>query len=229
MDHPISSCTLPASGKKVKFRPFLEKERKLLLMVAENKEEIKLKDVTDVIKQIANNCLVDSTVLDTMPAIDLEYLFLQFRMKSMGEIVNRQFVCKNEIEKKPCGNILKVDIDLSKVDVVNLDKDKIIKLSPTVSIKMKYPSINVDDFETEYDAISSCIEFVANVEQIYYAKDYTKIELFEFLTHLNMAQFERLENFYNDAPMLKTNIQHKCNKCGFNHEIVFEGLQSFFI
>lgn len=227
MDHPISTCTLPSNNKKVQFRPFLEKERKLLLMIAEG--EAKIKEIMTVIKQIASNCLIDKIDVENMAVIDLEYLFLQLRMKSMGEVVQKQFMCTNELSIGiNCNATMKLDIDLSKVDVVNLDVKREIKLSPTVVVKMKYPTIGVDEDAIDYEIIISCIEYVADKDQIYYTKNYTKEEMNDFITHLNMAQFEALEQFYLHAPMLTTTIHHKCVKCGYNHEIIFEGLQSLF-
>ncbi len=223
IDHPISTCKLPSNGKIIKFRPFLEKERKLLLMVAENKDD-NLKDVLDVIKQIATNCIIDKIDINNLAIIDLEYIFLQLRSKSMGEIVPRSFICNNN----NCNNMMKIDLDLTQVEVTNLDINKVIKISPTISIKMKFPTILSEEFVDDYDAITGCIEYVASSEQIYYAKDYNKDDLRDFITHLSLDQFHMLEEFFNNVPVLTTTLKHTCKKCGFNHEIIIEGLQSFF-
>lgn len=229
IEHPIVTKKMPSNDKMIRFRPFLEKERKLLLMVAEGSETQSLKDIMNIIKQIAGNCLLDPIDMDTMTTIDLEWLFLQLRICSMGEIVKRTFICNNDVDDKPCNGTMDVDLDLTKVEVKYLDASKKIKLSPTVTIVMKWPTILAEDFETDYDAIIACIDYVADKDQVYYAKNYSKAEMNEFITHLSMAQFQTLEDFYNTTPMLTTTIRPICRKCGFNHEIVIEGLQSFFV
>lgn len=229
IEHPITTTILPASGKTIRIRPFLEKERKLLLMVAEGTTDQKYKDIMAVIRQIASNCLIDPIDLDIIPSIDFEWLFLKLRVISMGEIVKRTFICHNSVNDKNCGGVMNVDLDLSKVDVLNIDVNKVIIINPNVSIKMKLPTVTMEEPENENDPIIDCIEYVASREQIYYTKDYSKTDLNDFISTLSLSQFEMLEDFYNNTPLLETVVHTKCPKCSFNHEIIIQGLENFFV
>lgn len=232
MTHPIFSLTLPDSQKKIEFRPFLEKERKLLLMSLESKVE---SDIERTVKELIRSCCLTPDInVDKMAIIDIEYFFLHLRARSIGEILDLTFECNNITEKGRCGASFQLNVDINDIKVENLNqKDKKIQLTPTIGVKMNYPHLmttekGIDDVEFLYDVVVACIDYVYDGENIYLAKDYKPEDLYFFVTNLTTDQFKKLESFITNPPTLKKQIPHKCNKCGFEHKITLEGLQSFF-
>lgn len=235
IDTPIFNIKLPLSGKNIKFRPFLVKEQKNLLMAleADDKETIERN-----IKQILHNCtLTENIDIDKLPVVDVEFYFINLRAKSVGEIVENNYICNNEVDDKPCGNKMKVEIDLNELNVEGFNPDdSLIGLTDRISIKLRYPefsvveklSSNINAVEAAFKIIVDSIEYIYDGEQYYYAEESTPQELMEFLESLNQEQFNKLEKFFDNIPKIKKKIEIKCSKCGFDHSITVEGLENFF-
>ena len=234
IDVPIYSIKLLSSGKAVRYRPFTVKEEKLFLMANESED---LDSVVDTIKQVINNCILDKIDVDSLPMFDIEYLFLNIRAKSIGEVVNLKYKCNNEVDGKVCGNIMEAKIDLTDIKPEWEEKiDPEIQLTDKIVVKLRYPkfsiikdSVNMDNItDVTFNMIASSIEHIYDGEQFYYAKETPKEELLEFIEQLNQTQFEKIEKFFANLPKMKKKIGITCSKCGFIHNMEVEGLENFF-
>lgn len=235
LEVPTYETELPISKKKVKFRPFLVKEQKTLLMAMESGD-------TDFIQQSINDILEFCTLtkeinIGELPILDVEYYFIQLRSKSVGEVVESKYRCNNVVNEKTCGNIMELNWNLSNIKPQFFENDNDeLQLTDKLVLKMKYPQFsivkdsakieNINDLTIKL--IANCIEYIYDGEQFYYAKETTEEELIEFIESLNPEQFSKVEEYFNNLPKLKETVQLKCNKCGFEHSIDVEGLENFF-
>jgi hypothetical protein len=236
IDAPIYELTLPLSGKPIRYRPFLVKEQRNLLMAMESDDATVIEQN---IRQVLTNCTITPNIdLDSLPLIDIEYFFLQLRARSVGEVVENKYKCNNELEDgQECSNIMDVNFNLLEIKV---DKPEgisdTIKLNDTITVKLRYPQFSVVKRATQFDnmadlaleLIAESIEYIHDGQQFYYAKESDPVELIEFVESLNTEQFSKVEEFFNNLPSLEKNIEMKCNKCGFEHKIKIEGLENFF-
>ena len=236
LDVPTYEIELPVSKKKVKYRPFLVKEQKNLLMALESNEAT---TIQQNVYDILNNCtLTEDINIDKLPIIDVEYYFINLRAKSVGEIIESKYKCNNEVNEKTCGNLMEAKIDLTNIQPYfeNNPVDPEIQLTDSIFIKMKYPefsvvksSIDMEDItEVTFNMISESIEYVYDGDQFYYATEAEPGEMLDFVESLNQQQFQKVENFFNNLPKLKETIEMTCGKCGFHHKIDVEGLENFF-
>ena len=235
IDVPTYEIELPVSKTKIKYRPFLVKEQRNLLMAIESSEST---TIQQNIKDILYNCtLTEGVDVDKLPIIDVEYYFINLRAKSVGEIVESRYRCNNQVEDNECGNIMEKDVDLTQIKVqMNEDISAEIQLTANISIKLKYPEFGIVKDSLKYDnindvtfnMIAQSIEYIYDGQQFYYANESTIEELVEFVEGLNQEQFNKVEKFFNNLPKLKETLDIKCNKCGFEHKIEVEGLESFF-
>jgi hypothetical protein len=234
IDVPTYEIELPLSKKKIKFRPFLVKEQRNLLMAMESNDT---DTVHNSIKDILNNCtLTEGIVIDKLPIVDIEYYFINLRAKSVSEVVETKYKCNNEVEDKLCGNIMDVEINLLDINVEGIKENEDVQLTEKIFVKLRYPQFYVvkDSVEMEsitqitFNMIAESIEYIFDGDQYHYASEAQPGELLEFVESLNQNQFEKLEQFFNDLPKLKKDIEIKCSKCGFEHSIEVEGLESFF-
>ena len=240
IDVPIYEITLPLLQKKVKIRPFRVKEEKILLMAMESEDDAA---VLLAIKQIVNNCCVDDMDVDSLPVLDLEYMFLQLRARSIGEIIDLQYRCNNDVdnegETKKCNNIIKLSFNALEVEPQTEEEHKKeIQLTPKLGVVMKYPdfklvnkisnSSNLSETDVVAKTISGCIDYIFDSDSIYYAKDASEAELIDFVDSLTREQFEKIQVFFDTVPKMKKNLTFKCSKCGYEEELVLEGIQSFF-
>jgi hypothetical protein len=239
IDVPIYTLDLPLSKKKIRYRSFLVKEEKILLMAMETEDE---KSVMEAIKQIVNNCVLDELDVDTLPITDLEFIFLNLRARSVGEIVNLQYKCNNKIQdeegqEKTCNNVVQVDINLLEIKPeVNEKHNKKVELSDELGVVMKYPDFKIveslegsTDTEKIMKIVSCCIDYIYDKENIYYKKDITENELNEFVDSMTREQFLKVQEFFETLPKIKKKIDFKCNKCGYEENLVIEGIQNFFV
>jgi hypothetical protein len=240
LEVPTYELELPISKKTIKYRPFLVKEQKILLMAMESKDS---KTIQSSILDVLNTCILTPEFnISSVPIIDIEYLFLQLRAKSVGEIVESKYRCNNEVIKedgntKECGNIIETKINLTQILPVQ-DKivDPEIHLTEKIVIKMKYPEFRLLNADVDYSdvasltfkMIASCIEHIFDGEQFYYSSEISEEELIEFVENLNQEQFEKLEEFFNNMPRMTQKIQMTCKKCGYVHNFEVEGLEDFF-
>ena len=230
---PTYELVIPSSGKKIKYRPFLVKEEKILIIAMETEDN---KHIATAVKDVISSCILTRGVkVDQLSTFDIEYLFLNIRGKSVGEDVEVLITC-------PDDNVTQVPtlINLDEIQVqISDEHSKDISLSDDMTLRMKYPSmsefiksnfsttetIGVDD---TFDLISSCIEQVYTEEESWSASDCTKKELREFLEQLSSKQFKEIEKFFDTMPKLSHKLKVKNPNTGVESEVVLEGLTSFF-
>ena len=239
IDVPVYELNLISSGKKIRFRPFLVKEQKLLLMANQSDDA---KDSLNVVKQICKNCIIDDIDVESLPVFDLEFIFLNLRARSVSEVINLQYKCNNKIkseagEETACGNLEKFDVNLLEITPTKDPKhDKKIMLSDKLGIMMKYPTFEMianlkgqNEDETLMELLTICIDNIFDKDNIYYTKDVTKEELVDFIDNLQQKDLEKIQEFFETAPKIKKDISFNCRKCGYKESIEVEGLQNFFI
>ena len=231
---PTYDLTLPSTGKKIKYRPFLVREEKIQIMAMESED---MTEITNAIVQILSDCIISKDVkVESLATFDIEYLFLNVRSKSVGETVDVNITCPDDGETQV---EMSIDIDSIKVQK-NKGHKNIIKLDDELSLKLKYPSLEQfveNNFETtegtseigqSLSMITSCVEMIYNSEESWEASEYSKKEMDEFIEQLNTKQFKQIEKFFTTMPKLSHTIAVKNPKTGVESEIVLEGLASFF-
>jgi hypothetical protein len=234
IDAPLYDLILPLSNKKIKFRPFLVKEEKILLMAMESDDE---KTIISSIKQILNNCCITDIDIDDLPIIDIEYFFLNIQARSVSEISELKYRCNNIIDEKECGNVMKYDINI--LDITPKIPDNFsnkIELTKTVGMVLKIPSFRLIDDADENDGIdvtfkqiASCIDYIYDADTIFYAKDHSEQELIDFIENLKRDRFLKIKDFFSSIPKLEKDINFCCSKCGYTEKIHIEGLHNFFV
>ena len=231
---PTYELVLPSSGRKVKYRPFLVKEEKILVIALESEDT---KQITNAIKTVISNCILSKGIsIEKLATFDIEYLFLNVRAKSVGETVDVNVTCPDDgVTQVP----LQIDIDSIKVQK-NEKHTNIIKLDDNLSLQMNYPSLTqfiesnfelsgVDsDLEKSLDVIIACIGQVYNEEESWDASECTKKELKDFVEQMNSKQFKEIETFFDTMPKLSHKIKIKNPETDVESEVVLEGLASFF-
>jgi len=231
---PTYDLTLPSTGKKIKYRPFLVREEKILIMAMESED---MTEITNAIVQILSDCILTKDVkVESLATFDIEYLFLNVRAKSVGETVDVNITCPDDGETQV---EMSINIDTIKVQKTRGHKN-IIKLDDELSMKLRYPSLEQfveNNFETaggvsevgqSLSMITSCVDMIYNAEESWEASDYSKKELDEFIEQLNTKQFKQIEKFFTTMPKLSHKIAVKNPKTGVESEVVLEGLASFF-
>ena len=230
IDIPAYTTTLPSTKKEVRFRPFLVKEEKILLMANQGDDE---NEKVNAINQIVNNC--KKTELDTryLPTFDIEWLFLQLRIHSVGDIIDMRF--QHTDTDKPCKHITESKLNLKDV-VVKYDPthNKNIKITDDITLILKYPkldaslfTLSMDDPDKIIDFLSSGIEFIKEGEKLHETKDYTKEERKEFFEQLTQQQMQMVQNFYETQPRIEHELKYKCEACGSQETVILRGLQDF--
>ena len=231
LNTPTYELEVPSTDEKVKYRPFLVKEEKILLMALESGKNA---DIIQAVKDIVSECTFGKIDLGTMPMFDIEYIFLNIRAKSVGEISKLKLLCPDD--KK---TYVDTEINLSEVQVqVEEGHTNKIELTDDMGMIMTYPTI--DSFtetgiqnvnaSNMLDVISVCILqiYEKNGEKVYQAKDQTKKELIEFVEQLNTKQFKELQKFFDTMPKLKHTVKVKNPKTKKSGEVVLTGLNDFF-
>jgi hypothetical protein len=239
LDIPIFETKLISSGQTVKFRPFLVKEQKLLLMVNQNDD---VKEAIKVVKQVLKNCIVDDINIDDLPSFDLEWMFLNLRAKSVNEVVDLKYQCNNIIkdendENKQCSSVEKFQIKLLDIKPTKGENHtNKIQLSEKLGIVMKYPTFemiakldNKSEDEILMDLLTNCIDYIYDEDNIYRTKDLPKEEIVEFIDSMQQKDLEKIQDFFETAPKIKHTVNFDCKKCGYKEDIPVEGLQNFFI
>lgn len=233
---PEYELELPSTGKKIKYRPFLVKEEKILLLALESKDT---KQITNAIKQILKSCIVTRGVkVEELPTFDIEYIFLNVRGKSVGENIDLIVTCDDDGETQVPVTIFIDEIKVKKDE--NHSRD--INLGGDLVLRMKYPSLdefikNNFDFTTEnttsnidksLDIIASCMDVVFTKEDTWAAKDCTKKELFDFIESMDTKQFKLIENFFQTMPVLSHTFTVINPNTEVENPVTLEGLTSFF-
>ena len=221
--------TLPSTSEQLKYRPFLVKEQKALMIAQESKDD---KLMENTFAQILNDCVLDDIDPYKMPMFDMEYIFLRIRGKSVGEKIVLNVLCSDDEETR-----VDVEIDLEEVDVqMNEDHTNIIELTDNISMVMRYPclrditglTVNTNT-ENIFNMIKKCIHEIHDGEDVFSRIDMSEKELDVFLDSMSSKNFEQLTNFFETMPKLQHVIKVKNPKTKKKNEILIEGLQSFFV
>ena len=230
---PTYELVLPSSNKKIKFRPFLVKEEKILIIAMESQDTTQ---IANAVKDVISHCILSRGIkVEKLSTFDIEYLFLNIRGKSVGEDIEVMVTCPDDGKTQVPTSI---NIDSIKV-ITSDDHEKDIKLDEQYTLGMKYPSLNefiknnfasatdmnVDD---TFDLIASCIDQVYSEEESWTSADCTKKELKQFLEQLDSKQFKAIEKFFETMPKLSHTVKVINPNTKVESEIVLEGLQNFF-
>ena len=232
---PTYELVLPSSGKKIKYRPFLVREEKILIMALETEDQ---KQITRAVIDILSSCIITKGIkLDKLATFDIEYLFLNVRSKSVGEQIEVNVTCPDD-EKTSVP--ITIDIDSIKIEK-NKKHTNIVNLDDSLSLKLRYPSMEQfistnfesaeesgNEIKTTLDMIISCIDNIFNDEESWPASESTKKELGEFLDQLNTKQFKMIEDFFATMPKLTHTLKVKNPKTNVESTVKLEGLASFF-
>ena len=230
---PTYELELPSSGKKIKYRPFLVKEEKLLVLALESESN---KEISTAIKAVLKACIQTRGVkVEQLPNFDIEYLFLNIRGKSVGEEIEVNLICPDDGETTVPVTINIDDIEIKKSE----DHNKRIALDKNLMMEMKYPSLdqfikNNFDFSGEpgidqsFELIASCIDKIYNQEEVWSTSDCTKKEITDFLEQMNSVQFKEVEKFFTTMPKLSHEVKITNPNTDVESTVVLEGLSSFF-
>ena len=238
---PIYELTIPSTGEKIKYRPFLVKEEKVLLMAIEDGS---VATMTRAMRDIISACTEGKVKLNDLAPFDLEYFFLQLRGKSIGDTIDLTFNKPASLEcgkkEKDCQQTCMTSINIDDITIdTSTVKDNKISLTDTIGVKLNYPQIETiqkfvgkteADFAAEkiFTVIQECIEYVWDGEEIYKAKDSTKKELTDFVESLSTTQFTKIKDYLDGMPKLSHTITWKCPKCEKEAPMVLEGIEAFF-
>ena len=231
LNTPTYELEVPSTDEKIKYRPFLVKEEKILMIAMESKDNAQ---IINAVKDIVSSCTFGKLNVATMPMFDMEYIFLNIRAKSVGEISKLKVLCPDD--KKTYAS---VELDLTKVEVqVGDDHSNKIELTDDMGIIMTYPTIDSfleSGIETVnasnmLDVVGSCVLqiYEQKGEKVYQAKDQTKKELTEFIESMNSGQFRKLQSFFDTMPKLKHTIKVKNPKTKKTSDVTLSGLNDFF-
>ena len=232
---PTYELKMPSTGKKIKYRPFLVKEEKILIIALESKNQ---NEITNSVKDVLKKCILTRGIkVDDLPTFDIEYIFLNIRAKSIGEDIKLIVTCPDDNETEVPVTIYVDEIKVVKPKEHTTD----ISLDKNLSLRMKYPSLNQfieNNFETEdepqtvvnktFKLIADCIDTVFTEEEAWDAKDYTSDEKLEFIEQLNSKQYKQVEKFFASMPKLSHTIEITNPNTKKKSSIVLEGLADFF-
>ena len=229
---PTYELSLPSNGKKIKYRPFLVREEKILIMALETEDQ---KQITDAVVEILDACIMTRGIkVQNLATFDIEYIFLNVRSKSVGETINVNIICPDD-EKTS----VEVPIDLESIKV---KKDKshtnIVKIDDNLSLKLKYPSMDQfieSNFESTDETIkntmkliTSSIDMIFSEEESWNASESTEKELEDFIEQLNSKQFQTIEKFFDTMPKLSHKVKVTNPKTNVESTVILEGLAAFF-
>ena len=220
---------VPSLGKTVKFRPYLVKEEKILMIALESTDQ---QQVLGAVKDVIRSCVLDNIDVDKLAIFDIESLFLKLRSKSVGEGIDLNIKCKECDVENP------VFINVEDIEDPELnDDDKLVKLTDTVGVTMRYPSFaDIEKFkEEELETVSGvmslltdCIETIYDEENVHEASKQSKKELTEFVESLSSEQFQGMSSFFENMPSISHDLKFDCASCKEHNTIELRGLQSFF-
>ena len=233
---PTYDLVLPSTGKTIKYRPFLVKEEKILILALESQST---KEITNAIKQVLKDCILSKGIkVEELPTFDIEYIFLNVRGKSVGESLDLIITCGDDGETQVP---ITVFIDQIKVEE-DPEHKRDIQLDTDLVLRMKYPSLdqfiktNFDfssnqsssSIDRSFDIIASCIDVIFNAEESWSAADSTKKELTDWIETLTPNQFKEIEKFFDTMPRLSHTVKVTNPKTKIESEVTLEGLTSFF-
>jgi hypothetical protein len=226
LETPTYELTLPSNGKQVRYRPFLVKEHKVLLTLADASED----EVSRMVKELVDACTFNKLQVSKLPHFDIEYIFLHLRAKSISEVVEVIVNCE-------CGNKIETSYNIEDVKVEKEpDHSNIIQLTHNYSVEMNYPVfedvvnvIGTDKTDDIVDLVAHSIKGVYSNDEYYDAQDQTEAELREFVETFTKSQFEKVEKFFTTSPRVVQTIESDCGECGKHNVTKLTGLQNFFV
>ena len=231
LDTATYELTLPSSDVQVKYRPFLVKEEKILLLALESNDG---KQIKNALKNIVGACTFGTLNVELVPTFDLEYIFLNIRAKSVGEVAKLKLLCPDDKE-----TYANVELDLSKVEVqVDDEHSNTIQINDKIKMIMKYPTLDTFDptidaskLKTEqlFDIIANTVYEVYDGETVHKATDYSKEEMKKFIESLTSDHFAKIQVFFNTMPRLQHELEVENPKTKVKSKVVLSGLQSFFV
>jgi|10_taG_2_1085330.scaffolds.fasta_scaffold20258_2 hypothetical protein len=226
LEHPTFELIVPSSKNAVRYRPFLVKEEKILLIAQESGEEA---EIINAIKQIINNCLIEGEfVIESAPTFDIEYFFMKLRASSVSDVISLTVTDEDD------GSEHDVEIDLKEVEVVFPEEEhsKLIEVNETVGMELRYPTFedlaNTGSLESLVDSIDlvvGCISKIYSGEEVFDTIDYTKEEMSDFVDNLPADTFEKMQGFFTNMPKLSHEVKYKVGKKTKKQSI--EGLANF--
>ena len=242
---PIYTAQLKSIKQPVRYRPYTVKEEKIFLIA---KEATDAKDMETAVAQIIRNCTFNEIDVDKLPSFDIEYLFLQLRAKSVNNLVELQYQCENVItstlddgttSQKKCHAPVKVVIPVDEIAIITPENHtNIVKITDELTIEFQYPTIKLigellskrtSDPTLSTDIIAATIKSIVESDgTVHEARDYTKVELEEFIDALTLQQVDACQVFFSSMPSLKYETTFICSKCGYTEQLVFQGLADFF-
>ena len=235
IETPTYELKLPSSNKKVKYRPFLVREEKILILALESKDQ---NEITNCVTDVLKKCILTRGIdVDSLPTFDIEYLFLNIRAKSIGEDIKMTVTCPDDKKTQVPVTVYVDEIKVIKPKDHNTD----IVLDDKMTLRMKYPSLNQfvesnfdveDESETIVDktfkVVADCMDTVYTEEDAWEAKDYSPDERVKFIEQLNSKQYKKVEKFFASMPKLSHTIEVINPNTKKKNSIVLEGLADFF-
>ena len=227
---PEYETTLPSTDQKIKFRPFLVKEEKLMLMAAEGKDQT---EIYKAVLKVLSDCILNKENLDVtdLPLFDIEWLFLQLRSKSVGEVVELRM---KHVGEEKCNAFTDVEIKLDEVKVEKFEgHNPVVMLDDNVGITLKYPNltdvagISTINAENIFKVLEKSIKNVFDKDRVY--TEFSKEEINEFIGNMDNTQFLKVTKFFETIPKLRHKVEYKCQKCGKQVKHTLEGLMDFFL
>jgi hypothetical protein len=223
---PKYTLTLPSNGVSITYRPFVMREEKILLMAAEGSE----KDVVDAVETVINSCTYGAVSTKTNPLFDIQYVFLQIRAKSVGEVAEFELVCGS------CSARLPASLNVAELEVERTEgHSAVILLEGKTGVKMRYPRLEhlallekADDVEAIYGVLAACVESIFTEDDIFVCDGSNVEEVKEFLDGLTADQFKKVRAFFDTMPKMVHTIAYTCEKCQQPNEVVMKGLAGFF-
>ena len=227
---PTYELEVPSTGKKIKYRPFVVKEEKVLLLALESGDDKQIEDAT---RTLLKNCIQSRVKLEDLAIFDLEYIFLQIRAVSVGEVVEMMLTCEDDGETQ-----IKYNLNLTEVQVIKSeDYSNKIMLSDSMGLIMKYPSfeefvkvsiIAKDTSEQVIEIMGKCVDQIFDGEDVYDSSTTSKKEFIQFVEGLTNKQFEKVQEFFSEMPVLKHEIKLKNPNTGVENKFTIQGLSNFF-
>ena len=227
---PEFTTILPSTGEKLSFRPFLVKEEKILIMAQEGKDK---NEIQRAVINILEECIKTPITVEDLPLFDIEWLFIQLRSKSVGEVIDLKI---KHIENKECLHLNPVEVNLEELEMTKDPKHtNIINITDDIGVTMRYPSLKlVGDKNPEgldstavFNLICDCVLNVFDKDQVY--NDFNKEEIDKFIGDLDQKQLLKFMDFFKTMPKVEHTIKYKCEKCGQDVEHKLNGLVDFFI
>ena len=236
------TLTLPSSGKEVRYRPFLVKEEKILMMAMQSGET---KDMISSLKDIVNNCMEEDIKVSELAMFDFEYIFLQLRARSVGDTIDIEYSEPEKIcskDDKECKFVSVLNLDEIEAPKITTQKD-LIDITDTIKVKLRWPKVDdaaslgalglegttqSDMVESTFTVIANCIEYIMEGEEMFKVKDHTKKDIDDFLNSLSSSQFKSIQGYFESLPKITKDVTSTCTKCGNTDVKHLEGGGDFF-